>query len=278
MQRRFRQLDVFATDPYSGNPLAVVVDGDGLSADEMQRFANWTNLSETTFILPPTDPTADYRVRIFTTTWELPFAGHPTLGSCSAWLDTGGVPADDATVVQECGIGLVTIRRNGDELAFAAPDLIRSGPVDDELRARVERTLAVEIVDVAWADNGPGWVVAELASADEVLTLDPDFGDTLDLKLGVVGRVQPRGSASHDVEVRAFFPGPASMEEDPVTGSLNASIAQWLMGRDPSLTSYVARQGTAIGRGGRVVIDRDVAGNIWVGGQVANSVAGTVEI
>ena len=278
MQRLFRQLDVFATGPYSGNPLAVVVNGDGLSAEDMQRFANWTNLSETTFLLPPTDDAADYRVRIFTTTWELPFAGHPTLGSCAAWLDAGGAPTGGDTIVQECGIGLVTIRRTGDRLAFAAPDLIRSGPVDDELRARVERTLGVEVLDIAWADNGPGWVVAEVASADEVLTLEPDFGATLDLKLGVVGRVQPPGSASHDVEVRAFFPGPASMAEDPVTGSLNASVAQWLMGRDPSLTSYVARQGTALGRSGRVVIDRDIDGSIWVGGRVATSVAGTVEI
>ncbi|MFW2335027.1 PhzF family phenazine biosynthesis protein [Ilumatobacter sp.] len=276
MQRRFRQLDVFATGPYSGNPLAVVVDGDGLSTDEMQRFANWTNLSETTFVLPPTDPTADYRVRIFTTTWELPFAGHPTLGTCAAWLEAGGQPNDTDTIVQECGIGLVTIRRDGEHLAFAAPDLIRSGPVDDELRARVERTLATDVVDVAWADNGPGWVVAELASADDVLALEPDFDGTLDLKLGVVGRAG--GSVDHDVEVRAFFPGPASMEEDPVTGSLNASIAQWLMARDPELTSYVARQGTALGRDGRVRLERDQDGVIWVGGRVTTSVTGTVEI
>lgn len=276
MQRRFRQLDVFATGPYSGNPLAVVVDGDGLSSDDMQRFANWTNLSETTFVLPPTDPTADYRVRIFTTTWELPFAGHPTLGTCAAWLEAGGQPNDTDAIVQECGIGLVTIRRDGEHLAFAAPDLIRSGPVDDELRARVERTLATDVVDVAWADNGPGWVVAELASADDVLALEPDFDGTLDLKLGVVGRAG--GSVDHDVEVRAFFPGPASMEEDPVTGSLNASIAQWLMARDPELTSYVARQGTALGRDGRVRVERDQDGVIWVGGRVTTSVTGTVEI
>lgn len=278
MQRRFRQLDVFATGPYSGNPLAVVIDGEGLSSEEMQQFANWANLSETTFILPPTDPGADYRVRIFTTTWELPFAGHPTLGTCSAWLDAGGVAAVGDAIVQESGIGLVTIRRTDDHLAFAAPDLIRSGPVDDELRARIEQTLGIEIVDLAWADNGPGWVVAEVASADAVLAVEPDFGDTLDLKLGVVGRVVPEGSASHDVEIRAFFPGPASMAEDPVTGSLNASVAQLLMERDPTLTSYVARQGTALGRNGRVAIDRDPDGTIWVGGRVTTSVTGMVEI
>jgi PhzF family phenazine biosynthesis protein len=276
MQRHFRQLDVFATDAYTGNPLAVVVDGDGLTTSQMQRFANWTNLSETTFLLPPTDPMADYRVRIFTTTWELPFAGHPTLGSCRAWLDHGGRPNDPGVVVQECGVGLVTIRPSDDRLAFAAPDLIRSGPVDDDLRERIERTLSTDIVDVAWADNGPGWVVAELTSADAVLALEPDFGDTLDLKLGVVGRA--RAGLDHDVEVRAFFPGPASMDEDPVTGSLNASIAQWLMTRDPSLQSYVARQGTALGRDGRVYLDRDDDGRIWVGGRVATSVTGTVEL
>ncbi len=276
MQRRFRQLDVFATGPYSGNPLAVVVDGDGLSTEEMQRFANWTNLSETTFVLPPSDPSADYRVRIFTTTWELPFAGHPTLGTCAAWLDAGGAPAGDGAIVQECGIGLVTIRPTGEQLGFAAPDLIRSGPVDDALRRRVEATLRSEVVDIAWADNGPGWIVAELSSADDVLALRPDFGGTLDLKLGVVGRLDADVDAN--VEVRAFFPGPSSMEEDPVTGSLNASIAQWLMSRDPSLTSYVARQGTALGRRGRVVIDRDPDGTIWVGGRVAICVTGTVEI
>jgi len=276
MQRRFRQLDVFSTGPYSGNPLAVVVDGDGLSSDEMQQFANWTNLSETTFVLPPTDPAADYRVRIFTTTWELPFAGHPTLGTCAAWLDAGGTPAADDTIVQECGVGLVTIRRSGGRLAFAAPDLIRSGPVEPELRHRIESTLGCEVVDVAWADNGPGWVAAELPSADAVSTLRPDFGGTLDLKLGVVGRTAPGDDA--DVEVRAFFPGPSSMEEDPVTGSLNASIAQWLMLRDPSLTSYVARQGTALGRSGRVVIEREADGAIWVGGEVTTPVSGVVEI
>jgi len=278
MQRRFSQLDVFATGPYSGNPLAVVLDGDGLTSDEMQQFANWTNLSETTFVLPPTDPSADYRVRIFTTTWELPFAGHPTLGTCAAWMDGGGVPADAEALVQECGIGLVRIRRQGDRFAFAAPELIRSGPVDDALRARIERTLGTRVVDVTWADNGPGWVVAELESADAVLAVTPDFGDTLDLKLGVVGRPAPQAARDHDVEVRSFFPGPSGMAEDPVTGSLNASIAQWLMARDPALTSYVARQGTALHRDGRVHIERDARGTIWVGGNVTTSVIGTVEI
>lgn len=282
MQRRFEQLDVFSSIPCSGNPLAVVVDGDGLSDDEMHRFANWTNLSETTFLLPPTVPGADYRVRIFTTTEELPFAGHPTLGTCRAWLDHGGRPIADGTIVQECGAGLVSIRRDGDRLAFAAPPLVTSGPVDDALRVRIERTLGSPVIDMAWCDNGPGWVAALLPSADDVLAVQPDFGDTLDLKLGVVGPVAEGGgdvhdADRHDVEIRAFFPGATSMQEDPVTGSLNASVAQWLMSRDDTLDSYVARQGTALGRSGRVYLHR-AAGEIWVGGAVTRRVSGHVDI
>ena len=275
MQRRFQQVDVFGTSPHSGNPLAVVVDGEGLSTEQMQQFANWTNLSETTFLLPPTDPSADYRVRIFTTTWELPFAGHPTLGSCQTWLDHGGRPHGEQ-VVQECGAGLVQIRRDEGRLAFAAPPLIKSGPVDDELRARIERTLGTEVLDVSWVDNGPGWVAALLPSADHVLDLRPDFGGTLDLKLGVVGPADP--DEGYDVEVRAFFPGPAVMEEDPVTGSLNASLAQWLMERDPSLHSYTAQQGTVLGRNGLVHVHRDADDTIWVGGRVTTSITGTVTL
>jgi PhzF family phenazine biosynthesis protein len=275
MQRRFQQVDVFGTSAHSGNPLAVVVDGEGLSTEQMQRFANWTNLSETTFLLPPTDPSADYRVRIFTTTWELPFAGHPTLGSCQVWLDHGGNPHGER-VVQECGAGLVRIRRDEGRLAFAAPPLIKSGQVDDEFRARIERTLGTEVLDVAWVDNGPGWVAALLPSADHVLDLRPDFGATLDLKLGVVGPADP--DEGYDVEVRAFFPGPAAMEEDPVTGSLNASLAQWLMERDPSLHSYTAQQGTVLGRNGLVHVHRDANDTIWVGGRVTTSITGTVNL
>lgn len=275
MQRRFQQVDVFGTSAHSGNPLAVVVDGEGLSTEQMQQFANWTNLSETTFLLPPTDPSADYRVRIFTTTWELPFAGHPTLGSCQVWLDHGGKPHGEQ-VVQECGAGLVQIRRDEGRLAFAAPPLIKSGPVDDALRVRIERTLGTEVLDVAWVDNGPGWVAALLPSADHVLDLRPDFAGTLDMKLGVVGPADP--DEGYDVEVRAFFPGPAAMEEDPVTGSLNASLAQWLMERDPSLHSYTAQQGTVLGRNGLVHVHRDADDTIWVGGRVTTSITGTVTL
>jgi PhzF family phenazine biosynthesis protein len=277
MQRRFVQTDVFTDRAFHGNPLAVVVDGDGLDDDEMARIANWTNLSETTFLLPPTDPGADYRVRIFTTTTELPFAGHPTLGSCRAWLDHGGEPATPGTVVQECGAGLVTIRV-ADRLAFAAPPLVRSGPLDDALRATVERVVGVPIVDAAWADNGPGWVAVELADAETVLGVRPDFSTAPDLKLGLVGRT----GAGHpppdqaDVEVRAFFPTANGHAEDPVTGSLNASIAQWIMSRDAGLTSYVARQGTALGRSGRVHVERD-GDTIWIGGDVVTPIVGGID-
>lgn len=275
MQRRFAQVDVFTAVPYRGNPLAVVVDGDGVDDRGMQRFANWTNLSETTFLLPPTDPAADYRVRIFTTTGELPFAGHPTLGSCATWLAHGGTPARADEVVQECGVGLVRIRVGAAGLAFAAPPLIRSGPVEPELVTHIEAAIGTDVVDAAWVDNGPGWVAAELADADAVLDVRPDFTAVPGLKLGLVGRAA--GAADHDVEVRAFFPGVGGTAEDPVTGSLNASLAQWLMGRDPSLTSYTARQGTALGRDGRVRLERD-GDTIWVGGDVVTCVAGSVEI
>ncbi len=274
VERRFAQLDVFSNSVGRGNPLAVVFEADDLSTEQCQRFAAWTNLSETTFLLAPTTPAADYRVRIFTPTLELPFAGHPTLGSCRAWLDAGGEPRGDE-IVQECGAGLIRIRRDDERLAFAAPPLVRSGPVEPELRTRIEEVIGTSVVDAAWADNGPGWVAAELADAEAVLAVQPDFGPDGAFDLGLVGRA--RADAWHDIDVRAFFPGPSGPLEDPVTGSLNASIAMWLMGRDPSLTSYVARQGTAIGRDGRVHVER--AGDaIWVGGAVTAAIRGTVDV
>ncbi len=276
--RAFKQVDVFTAIPYRGNPLAVVLDGDGLSTEEMQRFANWTNLSETTFVLPPADPAADYRVRIFTTEVELPFAGHPTIGTCHAWLEAGGSPKTDGVIVQECGAGLITLR-NEDRLAFAAPPLTRSGPVDDADLDDVCAVLGIEradIVDAAWADNGPGWVAVRLADADAVLAVEPRLMARADYQIGVVG-LHPAGRDAA-IEVRALFRmegGPAA--EDPVTGSLNAALAQWLLGDGTLTAPYVAAQGTAIGRGGRAHVDQ-ADGEIWVGGDAVTCVDGTVDL
>ena len=276
MLRQFRQVDVFAPAPYRGNTVAVVLDGADLTTEQMQRFAHWTNLSETTFVLAPTEPEADYRVRIFTPMAELPFAGHPTLGTCHAWLSAGGAAKRDDVVVQQCGTGLVPIRRTGDGLAFAAPPLLRSGPVEEALVERIASVLGIErgaILDTQWVDNGPGWVAALLGSAEEVLALRPRF---VDFDLGVVGPY-PEG-APEAVEVRAFFPKNGSTVEDPVTGSLNASLADWLLRTDRLTAPYVARQGTALGRAGRVYVSRDPTGTIWVGGGVTTCVVGEVEV
>ncbi len=276
MQRRFTQVDVFTDVAYRGNPLAVVHDADGLSDDEMRRFANWTNLSETTFLLTPTDPGADYRVRIFTPVSELPFAGHPTLGTCHAWLAAGGTPRIADVIVQQCAAGLIKVRPSPSGLAFAAPPLIRSGPVDDALIDHIAEVLRVErdvFVDVAWADNGPGWVAVLLASADAVLALRP--GPT-DMDIGIVGPY-PAGSPQA-IEVRAFFPKDGSTTEDPVTGSLNASLAMWLLGSGRLSAPYVASQGTAIGRAGRVRVSQDESGTIWIGGGAVTCVSGTVDM
>jgi PhzF family phenazine biosynthesis protein len=274
VRRAFRQVDVFTAEPYRGNPVAVVLDAEGLSTDEMQRFAHWTNLSETTFLVPPAHEGADYGVRIFTPTVELPFAGHPTLGSCHAWLEASG--ETKARVVQECGAGLVEIRRTPNGLAFAAPPLIRSGPVDDELREHLAGILRIDgeaIVDAQWVDNGPGWVGVLLASADDVLALRPV---AVDLDVGVVAP-HSRG-APEQFEVRAFFPANGATVEDPVTGSLNASLAEWLLATGRATAPYVARQGTALGRAGRVHVSRDPGGTIWVAGGTITCVAGTVEL
>jgi PhzF family phenazine biosynthesis protein len=274
--RPFSQVDVFASTRYRGNPVAVVLDGGGLTAGEMQRFAHWMNLSETTFVLPPADRRADYRVRIFTPVAELPFAGHPTLGTCHAWLAVGGVPHQPGVIVQECGAGLVALRRTPDGLAFAAPAVLRDGPVDDELLARVASVLRIDrsaIVDASWADNGPGWLAVLLESADAVLALHPG---TTDLDLGVVGPY-PAGSAAA-FEVRAFFPKDGVTVEDPVTGSLNASLAPWLLRTGRATAPYVASQGTVLGRAGRVHISRDADGAIWVAGATVTCVSGQVEL
>jgi PhzF family phenazine biosynthesis protein len=276
VSRPFRQVDVFTTTPYRGNPVAVVLDGADLSTEQMQRFAHWTNLSETTFVLPPGSPDADYGVRIFTPTTELPFAGHPTLGTCHAWLEHGGAPRGEGAIVQECGAGLIAIARTDVGLAFAAPPLLREGPVDDDTAAEVLRALGIDrsqVVDLAWADNGPGWVAVLLDSADAVLALTPSYSE---LDIGVAGP-HPAG-ASEAFEVRAFFPKDGAVAEDPVTGSLNASLAQWLIGTGRASAPYVASQGTALGRAGRAHITQDADGGIWVGGGTVTCVAGTVEL
>jgi PhzF family phenazine biosynthesis protein len=276
VRRPFAQVDVFTHEPYLGNPVAVVLDGEGLSTEEMQRFASWTNLSETTFILPPEDPEADYRVRIFTPVAELPFAGHPTLGTCHAWLEAAGHAEPPEVVTQECGAGLVAVRRTPDGLAFAAPPLLRSGPVEEALVGQIAETLRLdrgEIVDAQWADNGPGWVAVLLASADAVLAVEPRFSD---LDLGVAGPHPP--GAPEAIEVRGFFPKDGALVEDPVTGSLNASLAEWLLRTGRLTAPYVARQGTALGRRGLVHVTQDDRGAVWVGGGTVTCVAGSVEI
>jgi PhzF family phenazine biosynthesis protein len=273
---QFRQVDVFTETPYFGNPVAVVLGADGLTEEQMQLFAGWTNLSETTFVLPPRTLGADYRVRIFTPARELPFAGHPTLGTCHAWLEAGGRPARAGQTVQECGAGLVTVRQTEAGLAFTAPPLLRSGPVENPVAEHVARALNIaraDIVDIQWADNGPGWVAVLLASADAVLALRPG---KVDMDIGVAGPY-PDGSPTA-LEVRAFTPQIGPPGEDPVTGSLNASLAQWLLATGRVTAPYVAGQGTALGRRGRVHISRDDGGQVWVGGATITCISGTVEL
>jgi PhzF family phenazine biosynthesis protein len=279
VERRFTQLDVFTDRALLGNPLAVMHGADGLSDERMAAFARWTNLSETTFLLAPTEPGADYRVRIFTPTVELPFAGHPTLGSCHAWLAAGGQPHMPGAVVQQCGVGLVRIRREGARLAFAAPPRRRWGPLDEAMVLRIARFLQVPraaIVAHQHCDNGPGWKAVMLASADAVLALRPQLSSEGDLEIGVVGPSNDPGKVgvvgAHAAgtqpafEVRAFFPAPGGrLAEDPVTGSLNAALAQWLIGDGLAPPRYVAAQGTALGRAGRVHVAQDSEG-IWIGG------------
>ena len=275
MSRAFRQVDVFTSTPFGGNPVAVVHNAEGLEDAAMQRFAQWTNLSETTFLLAPTSPEADYRVRIFTPAEELPFAGHPTLGSCHAWLEAGGRSRDPGVVVQECPAGLVRVRRTSDRLAFAAPPLLRSGPVEESLTTHLAEVLGVErdaVVDAAWVDNGPGWVGVLLASAEEVLALRPRG---VDLDVGVVGPYA--AGAPEAFELRAFFQVGDTVVEDPVTGSLNAGVAQWLLASGRATAPYVAGQGTVIGRRGRIHVSQDEDG-VWVGGATVTVVSGRVAL
>ncbi len=274
--RAFQQVDVFTDTPYFGNPLAVVLDGSGLSTEAMQRFTDWTNLSECTFVLPPTNAGADYRVRIFCPGRELPFAGHPTLGTCHAWLQAGGQPRGEH-VVQECGVGPVRIKRDGARLAFAAPPLRRSGPLEEGDVTLIARGLGIpreDIVTHAWCENGPPWRSVMLRSAAQVLALKPNAAVLAGLDIGVVAP-QPAG-ADTAFEVRAFFHTHDTLSEDPVTGSLNAAVAQWLIGAGLAPGRYVAAQGTAMGRAGRVHIERDAGGTIWVGGASVTCISGQV--
>jgi len=280
-RRRFSQVDVFSAEPLFGNPLAVIHDAQGLTDEQMAALARWTNLSETTFLLRPTEPGADYRVRIWTPGGELPFAGHPTLGSCHAWLAAGGVPRDPRVVVQQCGVGRVRVRReaapDGQRLAFAAPALRRTGPVEPTLRAQAVAALGLadaQVLRLEWIDNGPGWMGALLADAATVLALQPDFAAMRGLKLGVVGPHQ--AGAECQFEVRAFVPG-LGVPEDPVTGSLNAGLAQWLIGAGLAPDAYVAAQGAALGRAGRVHVQREGA-DVWIGGAVCPVVSGIVRL
>lgn len=273
----FRQVDVFSSEPLRGNPLAVVVGADALTDEQMAAFANWTNLSETTFLLQPTVPLADYRVRIFTPQGELPFAGHPTLGSCHVWLATGATPKGDQ-ILQQCAIGLVRIRRRLGLLSFAAPKMLRSGALEPDVLAQVSSGLHLPpeaIVASNWVDNGPGWLAVLLRSKDEVLAIRPDYAVLAGLRVGVVGPWDPGkdGTEAH-FEVRAFTAGGY---EDPVTGSLNASLAQWLIGSGLAPQSYVASQGTALGRSGRVHVEKD-GPEIWVGGAVVTCITGTLTL
>ena len=285
-QRPFAQVDVFSATPYLGNPVAVVLDGNGLTTEDMQSFTNWTNLSEATFVLPPTHPDADYALRIFCPGRELPFAGHPTLGSCHAWLLAGGKPKGEH-VVQECEVGLVQIRREGTRLSFAAPPLRRGGLLPEDDVASIARGLGVhrsEILHHAWCDNGPGWRAVMLGSAEQVLSLTPDVNLLSGLFIGVagprgkVGVVGSHASGEELFEVRAFFPGNQALTEDPVTGSLNAALGQWLIGTGLAPDKYIARQGTALGRAGRVHVSQDMQGQVWVGGDSVACVHGHVLI
>ncbi len=275
--RPFSQVDVFTAEPYRGNPVAVVHDADGLTDAQMAAFARWTNLSETTFLLRPTDPAvADYRLRIFTPGGELPFAGHPTLGSCHAWLSAGGRPARDGAIVQECGVGPVVLRRGGHVLQFAAPEPREDAPVDPATLDRVLGALALPadaVVDHRLLDNGPRWHVLLLDSPERVLGLRPDWAAIEGIDVGVVGPRPDGGETAF--EVRGVAPG-MGLTEDPVTGSLNASIGQWLIRTGRAPERYVAAQGTALGRAGRVHVERDADGTVWVGGDTVTCIEGTV--
>ncbi len=270
----FSQVDVFTAQAYQGNPVAVVHEADQVSTEQMQRFAHWTNLSETVFLLAPHDGAADYRVRIFTPSEELPFAGHPTIGAAHAWLESGGRPKHPDRVVQDCGVGLVPLRRTP-RLAFVAPPLLRFGPPSADERTRILAALRLsdsDVLDISWLVNGPQWVGVRLPSAEAVLSVEPDWSTLGDLEIGLVGPYDDPGPGEPAVEVRAFCPG-LGVVEDPVTGSLNAGLGQWLIDDGTLPEAYVASQGTRLGRSGRVYVEREDA-VVWVGGDAVTCVRG----
>jgi PhzF family phenazine biosynthesis protein len=276
VQRRFSQVDVFSPERFAGNPVAVVLDAEGLSGEQMQAVARWTNLSETTFVLPPDAAGADYRVRIFTPASELPFAGHPTLGTCHAWLESGGVPGQPGLVVQQCDAGLIQVRQTANGLGFTAPALLRAGPVTDQEMDRIAVQLGIgrgDIVDAQWADNGPGWIAVLLASAEAVLAVRPGPPD---FEFGVAGPYPPGSDLAF--EVRAFFTVDGRSVEDPVTGSFNASLAQWLLASGRASAPYVVSQGTVLGRRGRVHVSAGDDGAIWVAGATTTLISGRMDL
>ena len=276
MNRPFKLVDVFGTDPFTGNPLAVIAGAEDLTTEEMQRITRWLNLSETTFLLPPTRSEADYRVRIFTLSHELPFAGHPTLGTCHAWLEAGGVPRRSGVIVQECGAGLVEIRQGGEPLAFAAPPLIRAGEPSEADIVRAAQVLRIDramITAAQWVDNGPGWLAVLLPSAEAVLAVEPARHHPERIDIGLVGPHAPESETAF--ELRAIFSGQdGALIEDPVTGSLNASVGQWLFASGRARGAYVAAQGTRLGRMGRVQVSQDASGQVWVGGRTRTMFSG----
>jgi PhzF family phenazine biosynthesis protein len=276
--RSFVQVDVFSTSPYSGNPVAVVLDGTGLSDEEMQGLARWTDLSETTFVLPPTVPEADYRLRIFAPGGELPFAGHPTLGSARAWLEGGGTPRHDDRIVQECGVGLVTVRQGAGTLAFAAPPRVREGALEEDQLLRIVGAFGISrdrVLAHEWVDNGPGWAVVRLATAKEVLALEPDFSLLPDAMVGAIG-AHPDGSR-HAFEMRTFAPG-VGVPEDPACGSMNAGVGQWLTATGAVPSSYRVSQGTRLGRAASIEISADADGTVWVSGAAVVRIRGTITL
>lgn len=276
--RAFTQVDVFSAIPYLGNPVAVILDGTDVTDEEMQRLARWTNLSETTFVLPPTVPEADYRLRIFTPGGELPFAGHPTLGSARAWLDNGGTPQHADRIVQECAAGLVSVRPGEGILSFAAPPLVRDGALDEEYVDQIVAAFGIKrdrVLAHQWVDNGPGWAVIQLRTAEEVLALEPDLSLIPAAMVGAIG-AYPDGS-EHAFEMRTFAPG-VGVAEDPACGSMNASVGQWLTATGAAPSIYRVSQGTRVGRAGTIAITADADGTVWVGGAAISYIRGTITL